>query len=96
MQVQLVAVDSSSIEKIGYRPSQQQMVVIFHSQSDILYVYDEVSYDEFLAVKRASSVGRAFKRIKDNKMFERCFDWEEGEPVHTYIPSPFEHSRFSY
>jgi hypothetical protein len=58
--------ESSMIDSFGYDNKAKQMLVLF--KSGALYQYDEVSTNDYVAMKRAKSKGRRFNaRIRNRE-----------------------------
>ena len=81
----MIPVESSAIRKIGYDPATQRLFVEFPSGS--VWAYNEVSVDDFNALRSAESVGKHFGQHVRGKFVGAALpretqdaDSEGGEP----------------
>lgn len=62
--VNMKEVDSSAIAYIGYLNG--RLVIVFNSSLDRCYVYDDVTYDDYIDLINADSIGNYYnKHIKN-------------------------------
>ena len=54
----LIPVISSDLSEVGYNPSTQQLEIVFNSGG--VYLYSDVTSDEYQGLMNASSKGRYF------------------------------------
>lgn len=75
---ELVPVDSSAVEAVGYDADERELYVCFRGSSGGTYVYADVSHDEYRTLLDAESIGGYVnKEIKPRHPY-RQLDEDEG------------------